>query len=164
MSQQTRDFVLRAATRDDVPDILRLVRELATYERAADEVVATEADFLRDGFGPEPKFRVIVAELADKKVVGFAFWFFAYSTWEGRPILYLEDLFVEPAHRKRGIGLALMKELARIAVDSDCTRFHWAVLDWNLPAIEFYERLGARVLPEWRTVRLSGEALAKLAR
>lgn len=155
-------LVIRKASREDAPTILALVRELAAYEREPGAVVATEADFLRDGFGEAPAFRVLVAE-EDARVVGFAFYFFSYSTWVGRRCLYLEDLFVQPAHRGRGAGIALMRELAREALAQDCRRFVWQVLDWNEPAIAFYERLGAKVMREWLSVRLEGEALASLA-
>jgi GNAT superfamily N-acetyltransferase len=141
--------------------VLQLVRELAAYERAPESVVATEEDYLRDGFGPTPSFRVLMAEW-DGAPVGFAFYFFAYSTWRGRPVLYLEDLFVRPEHRKKGIGLALMRRLARIAVDRGCARFVWEVLDWNEPAIQFYESLGAEVLRSWLNVRIEGSALERL--
>jgi GNAT superfamily N-acetyltransferase len=162
-------LVIRKATPSDVPAVLALVKELAAYEREPDAVIATEADFLRDGFGEAPAFHVLVAERADEitpsgpAIFGFAFYFFSYSTWNGRRCLYLEDLFVEPAHRGKGAGIALMKALAREAVANECRRFVWQVLDWNAPAIEFYERLGAKVLREWLTVRLEGDALAKLA-
>ena len=155
-------LVIRKATREDVPAILGLVQELATYEKEPDAVVATEEDFLRDGFGERPAFEVLVAQDADV-VVGFGLYFFSYSTWVGRKCLYLEDLFVKPSHRGRGAGLALMKALAKVAVESDCRRFVWAVLDWNEPAIAFYERLGAKVMREWLTVRMDGEALKRLA-
>jgi GNAT superfamily N-acetyltransferase len=155
-------LVIRKATRADVPAILALVKELAAYEREPDAVVATEADLLRDGFGDEPAFHVLVAE-ESASVVGFAFYFFSYSTWVGRKCLYLEDVFVQPAHRGRGAGIALMKALAEEAVAQECRRFVWQVLDWNEPAIAFYERLGAKVLREWLTVRLEGEALIRLA-
>jgi GNAT superfamily N-acetyltransferase len=154
---------LRPAAREDVPAILRLVRELATYERAPDAVVATEADFLRDGFGPEPRFQAIIAEW-EGEPAGFALWFFNWSTWLGRPGLYLEDLYVRPRHRRHGIGKALLAELARIAVDRGCGRFQWQVLDWNEPAIEFYRSLGGEIMREWLTVRLQGEALRALGR
>ncbi|MDB5217411.1 MAG: Histone acetyltransferase [Myxococcaceae bacterium] len=155
--------VIRKATRADVPAILALVKELAAYEREPDAVIATEADFLRDGFGESPAFHVLVAtEEAD--VIGFAFYFFSYSTWVGRKCLYLEDLFVQPAHRGRGAGIALMAALAQEAITQECRRFVWQVLDWNDPAIAFYERLGAKVLREWLTVRLEGDALASLAK
>jgi GNAT superfamily N-acetyltransferase len=154
---------LRPATREDVPVILSLVRELATYERAPEAVSATEADFLRDGFGPEPRFKAIVAEW-DGEPAGFALWFFNWSTWLGRPGLYLEDLYVRPRLRRNGIGKALLLELARIAVAEGCGRFQWQVLDWNEPAIEFYRSLGGEILREWLTVRVEGEALRALAR
>jgi len=156
-------LVIRKAAPSDVPDVLALVKELAVYEREPDAVVATEADFLRDGFGEPPAFHVLVAEDASG-VIGFAFYFFSYSTWVGRRCLYLEDLFVQPAHRGQGAGIALMKALAKEAVANECRRFVWQVLDWNAPAIAFYERLGAKVLREWLTVRLEGDALAQLAR
>jgi GNAT superfamily N-acetyltransferase len=154
---------LRPATREDVPVILSLVRELATYERAPEAVSATEADFLRDGFGPEPRFKAIVAEW-EGEPAGFALWFFNWSTWLGRPGLYLEDLYVRPRLRRNGIGKALLLELARIAVAEGCGRFQWQVLDWNEPAIEFYRSLGGEILREWLTVRVEGEALRALAR
>lgn len=155
-------IAIRPARASDVPVIVALVRELAEYEREPDAVVASEEDLLRDGFGPSPAFRVELAEL-DGEIVGFALWFFSYSTWLGRRCLYLEDLFVRPAARGRGAGLALMRRLARIAVDEGCRRFVWQVLDWNEPSIAFYEKLGARVAREWLTVRLEGDALVRLA-
>jgi GNAT superfamily N-acetyltransferase len=155
-------LVIRPAEASDVPLILQLIRELALYEREPDAVVATEADLLRDGFGPTPRFQALIAE-HDGAPAGFAFYFFTYSTWRGRPALYLEDLFVPLAQRKKGIGLALMQRLARIAVDASCARFVWQVLDWNEPAIGFYRSLGAEILPEWQNVRVEGEALKRLA-
>ena len=155
-------LVIRKATREDVPAILGLVKALATYEREPDAVVATEADLLRDGFGDRPAFEVLIADDGER-AIGFAFYFFSYSTWVGRKCLYLEDLFVEPAQRGEGVGLALMKALARVAVETGCRRFVWAVLDWNEPAIGFYERLGAKVMRDWLTVRLEGEALTRLS-
>jgi GNAT superfamily N-acetyltransferase len=167
---------LRDAAAADVPLILELIRELATYERDPSAVVATEANLLRDGFGKVPRFRALIAEWegdrepdqADqgdglRQSVGFAFFFFAYSTWTGGPVLYLEDLFVRPAHRQRGIGIALMKRLAQIAIDEGCKRFVWQVLDWNEPAIRFYESLGASVLKDWLTVRMDERAILQLA-
>ena len=145
-----------------MPVILRMVRDLAEYERAPDAVVATEEDFLRHGFGPQPRFSVLLAE-EDGQVAGFALWFFTFSTWLGSPGLYLEDLFVRPELRGRGIGKSIMLELARIAVREGCGRFEWTVLDWNAPAIGFYQQLGAQVLPEWRITRVTGTALALLA-
>ena len=158
-------LVIRKATRHDVPSILALVRELATYEKEPDAVVATEADFARDGFGESPAFCVLMAEDNEESdvAIGFALYFFSYSTWVGRKCLYLEDIFVKPPFRGRGTGVALMKALARVAVDTDCRRFVWQVLDWNAPAVAFYERLGATVQRQWLSVRIEGEALANLA-
>ncbi len=153
---------IRPAAAADVPVILRLIHALAEYEKAPDEVKATEDDLLRDGFGERPMFHVVLAEW-DGTPVGFAFFFFNYSTWHGRPGLYLEDLFVEPAYRGWGIGKALLVHLAQIAVARECRRYQWQVLDWNEPAIKFYEAMGARVLKEWLTVRIDGENLARLA-
>jgi len=153
---------LRPAKPADVPVILQLVRALAQYERAPEAVVATEQDFLRHGFGPSPRFSVLLAE-DEGKAAGFALWFFTFSTWLGKPGLFLEDLFVRPELRGRGIGKALMLELARIAVREGCGRFEWNVLDWNQPSIDFYRSLGARQLDEWVGCRLEGDALRALA-
>jgi GNAT superfamily N-acetyltransferase len=153
---------IRAATKSDVPVILALVRELAIYEKELDKVRAREEDYLRDGFGASPKFFVLLAEHAGA-VCGFAFYFFAYSTWEGHSVLSLEDLFVRPEQRGNGVGKLLMQRLARIALDNDCTRFEWRVLDWNAPAKAFYEKLGAKILVGWESVRIEGDALARLA-
>jgi GNAT superfamily N-acetyltransferase len=155
-------LTLRAAVAADVPVVLSLIRALADYEREPDAVVATEADLLRDGFGATPRFHVILAEWGGAPA-GFAFYMFTYSTWRGSPVLYLEDLFVLPEHRKKRIGMALMKRLARIARDEGCERFVWEVLDWNEPSIRFYESLGARVLRDWLNVRMDADALIALA-
>ena len=156
-------LALRPALSSDVPLILELIRELAAYERAPELAVATAEDLLRDGFEtPQPKFRVLIAEWSGQPA-GFAFFFLNYSTWKGRPGLYLEDLFVRPEHRRHGIGKALLLELARTAVREGCGRFQWQVLDWNQPSIEFYESLGAKVEREWLTMRVTGAALRKLA-
>ena len=155
-------FHIRDAVASDVPVILALIRGLAEYERSPGEVKATEADLLRDGFGARPMFHVALAEW-DGAPVGFAFYFFNYSTWHGRPGLYLEDLFVDPRFRGCGMGKALLVHLARIALAHDCRRYQWQVLDWNEPAILFYEKMGARVLREWLTVRVEGDSLARLA-
>ena len=154
---------LRPATREDAATIVQLIRELAEYEKEPEAAVATEADIVRDGFGERPFFRVVLAEW-EGEVAGFAFYFFNYSTWQGRPGLYLEDLFVRPTHRGKGIGKALLVHLAGIALRENCGRFVWQVLDWNMPAIEFYEALGARVMREWLTMRVAGEDLQRLAR
>jgi GNAT superfamily N-acetyltransferase len=150
---------IRPAEAADVRVILRLIRSLAEYEREPQAVTATEEDLLRDGFGARPLFHVVLAEWSGEPV-GFAFYFFNYSTWQGKPGLYLEDLFVEPKFRGYGIGKALLVHLAQIAVTRGCGRF---VLDWNEPAIRFYEKMGASVLREWLTVRIAGDALARLA-
>jgi GNAT superfamily N-acetyltransferase len=153
---------IRRATSDDIPTILDFIRALAEYEREPQAAVATADDLLRDGFGPTPKYWCVIAEW-DGAPAGFAFYFYNYSTWQGRPGLYLEDLFVHPEFRGKGIGKALLLHLARIAVDENCGRFQWQVLDWNKPAIDFYESLGAKVMKEWLTMRVEGEALQKLA-
>ena len=153
---------IRDAVASDVPQILALIRELADYERMPHEVKATEADLLRDGFSGTPRFFVAMAEW-EGTPAGFALWFFNYSTWQGRPGIYLEDLFVRPSFRGRGIGKALLVHLARRALAEECGRFQWQVLDWNAPAIGFYETLGAKALKEWITMRVSDEAIARMA-
>ena len=153
---------IRKAEAGDVSQILALVRELAEYEKVSHEVKATEADLLRDGFSGTPRFFVDLAEW-DGAPAGFALWFYNYSTWEGRPGLYLEDLYVRPALRGRGIGKALLVHLARRAEAERCGRFQWQVLDWNTPSIDFYEALGAKALREWITMRVSGVDIVRLA-
>jgi GNAT superfamily N-acetyltransferase len=153
---------IRCATRADVRTILEFIRGLAAYEREPDAVVATEEDLLRDGFGDQPYYACLIAE-EDGAPAGFAFYFFDYSTWLGRPGLYLEDIFVHPQFRGKGIGKALLERVAAIAVEKGCARMKWEVLDWNQPAIDFYAAMGAEFLDTWRNVRLSGEALRKLA-
>lgn len=155
-------LTIRPATPADVPLILEFIRELAEYERDPQAALATAADLLRDGFGPEPKFRVDIAEWSGEPA-GFALYFWNYSTWQGKPGLYLEDLFVRPRFRGKGIGKALLVHLARVAVKNNCGRLVWQVLDWNTPAIEFYESLGAQTMKEWLTMRVTGEALVRLA-
>jgi len=153
---------IRPAQAADVPTILKLVRGLAEYEHEPESAEATEEDLLRDGFGPQPKFHCLLAEW-DGAVAGFALYFFNYSTWKGRPGIFLDDLFVWPELRGRGIGKALLLEVGRIAVANHCGRYEWLVLDWNTPAIEFYEALGARRMRQWVPVRVEGEALERLA-
>src|ERR1700761_7666268 len=155
-------ITVRAATAADVPLILEFIRALAVYEREPDAVLATEADLLRDGFGPTPFYFCLIAE-SDGAPAGFALYFFNYSTWLGRPGLYLEDLFVPPALRGRGVGKALLQRVAAVAVEKGCLRLQWEVLDWNKPAVDFYAAMGAEFLDEWRNVRVSGDALLKLA-
>jgi GNAT superfamily N-acetyltransferase len=152
---------IRKARKEDAPLILDFIRRLAEYEREPQAAIATEADLLRDGFGPEPKYRCIIAEWSGKPA-GFAFFFYNYSTWRGRPGLYLEDLFVLPELRGHGIGKALLQELARIAVNEQCYGIRWMVLEWNEPALKFYESLGAEILGEWETMLLTGTALTRL--
>jgi GNAT superfamily N-acetyltransferase len=151
-----------AATEADVPLILHLIRSLAEYERLSHEVVATEAMIRESFFGPAPHARVVIARSGDEPV-GFAIWFSTYSTFLSRPGIYLEDLFVLPAWRGRGVGRALLRHLARIAVEQGCGRIEWSVLDWNEPAIGFYRSIGARPMDEWTVYRLSGEAIDRLA-
>ena len=153
---------IRPAIAADVPLILSLVRGLAEYERAPEAVIATEEDLLRDGFGPNPFYFCLIAEHKGRPA-GFAFYFFDYSTWIGRPGIYLEDLFVYPELRGLGIGKALLKQVAAIAVEKGCARLKWSVLDWNTPAIDFYRAMGGELMDEWTYVRIQGEALARLA-
>ena len=153
---------IRDACIQDIPEILEFIRELAEYEKEPQAAVATAEELKRDGFSSNPKFRVVLAEW-DGDPAGFAFFFYHYSTWRGQPTLFLEDLFVRPHFRGKGIGKALLVHLAKIAVQVNCGRFEWQVLDWNTPAIEFYRSLGAEVMKEWLTMRVTGEALAKLA-
>jgi len=155
-------LLIRPATAADVPIILSFIRDLALYEREPHAVLATEADLLRDGFGPTPRFRALIAEM-DRAPAGFALFFNSYSTWRGHHGIRLEDLYVPPALRGRGIGKALLARVAQIAVAEGCPRLEWDVLDWNAPAIAVYERLGAHILTEWRIMRLSGDALTALA-
>lgn len=153
---------LRAATRDDVPLILTFIRELADYEREPDAVQADEATLAANLFGERPGAEVVIAE-ADGRPAGFALFFHNFSTWLGRRGLYLEDLFVRPEFRGRGVGLMLMAYLARLAVERGCGRFEWSVLDWNTPAIDFYRSLGAVPMDAWTVQRMTGDALQALA-
>ena len=155
--------MIRYATPGDVPDILRMIRDLAEYERALHEVKATEEQLRAHLFGDDPKVFAHVAE-HEGKVVGFALWFLTFSTWNGTHGIYLEDLYVEPDARGHGYGRALLTELARIADERGYERVEWSVLNWNTPAIGFYEALGARPQDEWTVYRLTGDALAKAAR
>ncbi len=158
----SRGVTLRPATRADVPVILELIRGLADYERLADECVATEAALTETLFGARPQAEVIVA-LADGTPAGFALFFHNYSTFLARRGIYLEDLFVKPEFRGRGIGKALLAHLAGVALARGCGRLEWSVLDWNTDAIRFYGSLGAKAMDEWTVYRVTGPALAQLA-
>jgi GNAT superfamily N-acetyltransferase len=155
-------LLIRPATPADVPLIQQFIRDLAEYERSPESAVATQEDLLRDGFGPNPKYRCIIAEW-EGTPAGFAFFFYNYSTWQGKPALHLEDLFVKPDFRGKGIGKSLLLHLAKIAVAENCGRFQWQVLDWNTPAIDFYKSLGAEIMQEWLTMRVSDDKLERLA-
>ena len=155
-------FEIRSATESDVPVILELIRALATYERAPNDVIATEEGLAEVLFGKKPAAEVLLA-FENETAVGFAIFFHNFSTWLGRPGLYLEDLFVKPEHRGKGYGRALLIHLAKIARDRNCGRFEWAVLDWNEPAIQFYRKLGAKPMGEWTVFRLTRDGIAKLA-
>jgi GNAT superfamily N-acetyltransferase len=155
-------FTIRPATEVDVPVIASLIRELAEYERAPHEAIATEAGLREVLFGHERAAQVLIG-LENEEPVGFAVFFFNFSTWLGRPGLYLEDLFVRPSVRGKGYGRALLQRLAQIADERGCGRMEWAVLDWNEPAIQFYRKLGAKPMDEWTVFRLEGDAIARLA-
>jgi GNAT superfamily N-acetyltransferase len=165
---------IRSATPADVPQILAFIHDLATYEREPNAVHATEADLLRDGFGPTPRFNCLIADWSEPSTdnqqratnnqpAGFALYFHNYSTWRGHTGIHVEDLFVCPEHRGKGIGKALLTRIAAIAVEEGCHRLQWDVLEWNIPAIGFYQQLGAQMLMEWRTMRVNHEALPALA-
>jgi len=156
--------MIRAATRGDVPRIHALILELALYEKLENEAVVTAKQLAASLFGSRiAHVEALVADAGKEGVVGFALFFHNYSTFLGRRGLYLEDLFVVPAHRRNGHGKALLRELARLAVERGCGRFEWAVLQWNEPAVEFYRSLGAREMSDWRIFRLTGDALQRLA-
>lgn len=153
---------IRPASIGDVPLILRFIRELAAYEKAEHEVVATEESLCKSLFGEGARAEALICRVGEVEA-GFAVYFFNYSTWQGRPGLYLEDLYVSPAHRGVGAGKAMLQHLARMAVAKDCGRFEWSVLDWNQPAIAFYRSIGGVPMDEWVRYRLAGEALVKFA-
>ena len=154
-------LLIRPATVDDVALLRTLIRELAEFERQLDLCVIEESDLVRDGFGTNPKFRALIAEWSGQPA-GYALFFGYYSTWAG-PGLYLEDVFVRPQFRGKGIGMALMGAVARIAMQEDCCAMRWEVLDWNERAIELYQSLGAEFRDEWRAVLLTDDALRRLA-
>lgn len=155
-------LTIRPATVADTDTILRFVRDLAIYEKAEHEVLTTPGHVQRTLFCADPKVFGLICE-QDGQALGFAVYFFNYSIWQGRHGLYLEDLYVAPEHRGRGAGMALLRHLARIAVEQDCGRFEWSVLDWNTPSIAFYESVGARPQSEWIRYRLTGAELRALA-
>jgi GNAT superfamily N-acetyltransferase len=159
----TRTITVSPATEADLPVILTFIRGLAEYEKLSHACVATEAALHRTLFGERPAAEVLIARLGDAPV-GFALFFHSYSTFLAQPGIYLEDLFVLPEHRGRGAGKALLAQLAQIARERDCGRLEWAVLDWNAPAIAFYQRLGATVMPDWRICRIMPEQFNRLAK
>lgn len=153
---------IRAATATDLPIIRKFIMDLATYERLAHEMEATEADLARDLFGASPRVFCDIA-LWNGEPVGFALWYYTFSTFQGRHGLWLEDLFIDPDARGNGVGQAVLKHLAQRCLDENLGRLEWNVLDWNEPAIKFYEARGASFMDEWRRCRVSGEALEHLA-
>lgn len=175
-------LVIRRATADDVPTLLELIRGIAEYERLSHEVEATEELLRTHGFGPRPIYEAVLAERYEEgsevpeaagrrprdqmksRAVGFALYFFTFSTFKARPTLYLEDLFVRPEARGRGVGRRLLVHLARVAVERECGRMEWSVLDWNTPARDFYGKLGAVAMDEWTVFRMTPEAFGRLAR
>ena len=162
MSADTARVRISRATERDVPLIVQLIRELAEYERAPNEAVATVEGMTEALFGEIPQAEVLIAHFDDKPA-GFALFFYNFSTWTGKRGIYLEDIFVRPEMRRHGVGAALFRELASIAVDRGCPRLEWAVLNWNELAINFYKKIGAAAKDDWTTFRLSGETLKNLA-
>ena len=160
---QPKTATIRPARPDDVPTIASLIRELAVYEKLEDQAKATDEDLARHLFGDRPAAEVLIAEV-EGAPVGFALFFSTFSTFRGQPGIYLEDLFVRPEHRGKGIGKALLASLAKLAVDRDCGRLEWAVLDWNTPSIEFYRSQGAVPMDEWTVFRVADSALIRLGK
>lgn len=156
--------MLRPARESDLDTIIELIHALAEYEREPDAVTLEPAELREHLFGPRPYAEVILAETATGESAGFALFFHNFSTWKGKPGIYLEDLFVRPEFRGHGYGKALLTELARLAIERGCARLEWSVLDWNEPSLQFYRALGAIPMEEWTTHRLTGEALAGLTR
>lgn len=156
------DFIIREAVREDAPQILEFIKDLAAYEKMSDDVVATVEDIEHTVFAEQPKAHCLIAEY-DGQSAGFALYFYSYSTFLGKHGIYLEDLFVKPDFRGKRIGLGLLKYLSKVAVDNDCKRLDWSVLDWNEPAINFYDSIGAKPQKEWLGYRLTGESLSSFA-
>jgi GNAT superfamily N-acetyltransferase len=154
---------IRPATADDLETIIALIRALADYEREPAAVTLDAAELRRNLFGPRPFAEVLIAETPEGESAGFALFFHNFSTWLGKPGIWLEDLFVRPEQRGRGYGKALLAAVARVAVERGCGRYEWAVLDWNAPSIALYEALGARAMDEWTIYRMTGDALTQLA-
>lgn len=159
----TNAVSIRKATPDDIEQIRQFILELAIYEKAEHEVEASEADLHNTLFGPDATAHCVMCE-NNGSAIGFAVYFFNYSTWQGRNGLYLEDLYVSVASRGMGAGKALLQHLAKIAVENNCGRFEWSVLDWNKPAIDFYESLGAKPKSEWLGYRMDGQTLIDFAK
>ncbi len=153
---------IRPVRPTDTQAVLRLIRGLGEYERMLHEVTLTEAELTQALFGPQPRIHAVLAEV-NGNAIGLALFYYTFNTFKARPNIFLEDLFVEPAHRGIGIGLALMRHLAGLAMKENCARLEWRVLNWNQPAIEFYRRLGAQPIQSWQTLLLRGDALAALA-
>jgi GNAT superfamily N-acetyltransferase len=165
--QQNDSVNLRPATPADVPQILAFIHDLAEYEREPNAVHATEDDLLRDGFGPNKRFECLIAEWdasGTSVAAGFALYFHNYSTWRGHAGVHIEDLYVRPEYRGKGIGKALLTRVAAIAVEEGCSRLQWDVLEWNTPAIGFYKQMGAQMLMDWRTMRVTGDQLQMLSK
>lgn len=162
MKEKTSELIIRAATPADVPALFDLIKALAEYEKLSHSVTGTTENLREHLFGDRPYAEAIVAEIGDQPV-GFALFFYNYSTFLTKPGIYLEDLFILPEYRGQGMGKALITYLAKLAVDRNCGRLEWSVLDWNEPAIAFYRRIGADILPDWRICRVTGNSLTTLA-
>jgi len=164
MPMHEPDYTIRPATAADVPSLLELIHGIAEYEKLSHAVINSEEALLATGFGADPYFHALLCEKgAEKRAIGFALYFYTYSTFTGKPSLFLEDLFVRPDERGSGYGKALFMELVKIAREKGCGRMEWSVLDWNRPAVEFYLRLGAKAMDEWTVYRLDEAALKNLA-
>lgn len=165
MSEVFGNYQLRPATPEDIPQIVQLMRDMAEFEKMLDQFEATESAIFDNVFGNEPAAKALVITPIDdpKKLVSYIFWFHNYSTFKAKRGLYLEDIYISPEHRNQGLGGFVLKHLAQKAIELNCGRFEWVVLDWNQNAIDFYEHHNATVLPEWRIVRLEGESLQQLA-